>query len=123
MISEKIRYIPTDLSVVVSSDSGYLKVTDPVTKKPLSKIYVKTFSQGLDGSVSFYKDGYTDMRGVFDYASLNENKLDSISRFAVLVLSSKLGAIDKVVPKPTKQGIYERVTTSIGQQDQKADVY
>ena len=44
LISEKIRYIPTDLRVIVSSDSGYLKVTDPATKKPLSKIYVKTFS-------------------------------------------------------------------------------
>ena len=42
-----------------------------------------------DGRVKFYKDGYTDFRGKFDYASLNTGQLDDVDRFAVLVLDDQ----------------------------------
>ena len=37
-------------------------------KKPLSKVYVKVFAD-VNGTPTFYKNGYTDLRGKFDYAS------------------------------------------------------
>ena len=54
-----------------------------------------------DGSVRFYKDGYTDLRGRFDYSSLNTNELDFVANFALLVLSDEYGAVvrEAVPPK------------------------
>ena len=53
-----------------------------------------------DGSVRFYKDGYTDLRGRFDYASLSTNDLDFVDRFSVLILSDDLGAVVKEALPP-----------------------
>ena len=39
----------------------------------MSKDYVKVYGRAQDGSVKFFKDGYTDLRGKFDYVSLNTN--------------------------------------------------
>jgi hypothetical protein len=60
--------------------------------KPLSKVYVKCFSKNNSSQVKFYKDGYTDMRGTFDYASLNLESQKGISKFALLVSSKENGA-------------------------------
>ena len=50
---------------------------------------------------SFFKDGYTDIRGVFDYASLTNDKLQSVKRFAILVMSEEKGAyITEANPPP-----------------------
>ena len=52
-----------------------------------------------DGTVKFYKDGYTDLRGRFDYASVSTLDKQPISRFAVLVLSEEHGAtIREAIP-------------------------
>jgi hypothetical protein len=53
-----------------------------------------------DGSIRFYKDGYTDLRGRFDYSSLNTNELDSVRRFSVLILSKDHGAIVREAAPP-----------------------
>ncbi len=55
------------------------------------KVYVKAFAKNNDGSVSFYKDGYTDLIGKFDYASLNTNSLSNIKKFSIFVMSDDLG--------------------------------
>jgi hypothetical protein len=36
---------------------------------------VKVFAQNKDGSEKFYKDGYTDIRGLFEYAQTSGDKL------------------------------------------------
>ena len=46
-----------------------------------------------DGRVQFYKDGYTDLRGRFDYGSLSTNELEQVSKFSILVMSDAHGAI------------------------------
>jgi len=43
--------------------------------KPLSRVYVKAFAKDNSSNVTFYKDGYTDLVGRFDYASLNTSVL------------------------------------------------
>jgi hypothetical protein len=53
-----------------------------------------------DGEVKFYKDGYTDLRGKFDYASLSTNDLDNVDRFALLVLHDQQGAIVREASPP-----------------------
>jgi hypothetical protein len=55
-----------------------------------------------DGSVGFYKDGYTDLRGRFDYVSLNTDELDRVEKFAMLILSEKSGAIVKEASPPKR---------------------
>lgn len=67
-----------------------IKVQDQ-SGKYLSKIYVKTFAKEKSGKVIFYKDGYTDLRGRFDYASLNPESLKNVDRFAIFVMSDDLG--------------------------------
>src|SRR6185437_9482148 len=71
---------------------GSLKVADTVNGKPLTKVYVKVYAKLADGSVKFHKDGYTDLRGRFDYASVNTPERQAIQRFAVLILSDDHGA-------------------------------
>jgi hypothetical protein len=58
----------------------------------LPSTYVKVYARKRGGSVEFYKDGYTDLRGWFDYASLSTTDLDNVERFAILVCSDKSGA-------------------------------
>jgi acyl-CoA-binding protein len=72
---------------------GQLKVLRKDQNKPLSKVYVKVYSQSRGGSVDFYKDGYTDLKGRFDYTSLSTNQLDSVEKFSILVMSNEFGAI------------------------------
>ncbi|MCI5223297.1 MAG: hypothetical protein D3924_11635, partial [Candidatus Electrothrix sp. AR4] len=72
--------------------------------KPLSKVYVKVYARSGSGKgkAVFYKDGYTDLRGRFDYTSLNSDQLDSVSRFAVLILSEEHGALVREVGVPQR---------------------
>ena len=55
-----------------------------------------------DGSVRFYKDGYTDLRGYFDYTSLNTNELDAVQRFSILILSETHGALVREAAPPKR---------------------
>ena len=55
-----------------------------------------------DGSVRFYKDGYTDLRGRFDYTSLNTNELDAVERFSLLILSDEHGAVVREASPPKR---------------------
>ena len=42
--------------------------------------------------MKFHKDGYTDHRGRFDYASVSTPEPQPVNRFAVLVLDEGRGA-------------------------------
>lgn len=44
----------------------------------LSKVYVKVYAKTKSG-VKFFKDGYTDLRGKFDYASVSTSDLGQLS--------------------------------------------
>ena len=81
-------------------ESGHRR--DLKTGKPIPKTYVKVYARLRDGRVKFYKDGYTDLRGRFDYTSLNTNELDIVQRFAVLVASDKNGALVREAAPPKR---------------------
>ena len=55
-----------------------------------------------DGEVRFHKDGYTDLRGRFDYASVSDDPNAGAERYAVLVLDEQLGAVIRDVAPPAR---------------------
>ena len=75
--------------------------------KPLPKAYVKVYARHKGGDVRFLKDGYTDLRGRFDYVSVSEDSaggqdVGALERLAILVLSENNGAAVREAdpPKP-----------------------
>jgi hypothetical protein len=55
-----------------------------------------------DGSIKFFKDGYTDIRGRFDYLSLNTSELDAVEKFAILILNEEYGALIRETAPPKR---------------------
>jgi hypothetical protein len=60
---------------------------------------------------SFYKDGYTDMRGSFDYARLNTDKLGGVDKFAILVVGDEgKGLVVRECGPPSQVGKFSEGT-------------
>jgi hypothetical protein len=96
------RYFANALDVRCLETFGQVVVTTPGTTTPLQKAYVKVFAKLADGTVRFHKDGYTDLRGRFDYASLSDDPNAGAVRYAVLVLDPQRGAVIRDVAPPAK---------------------
>ena len=64
-------YHANTLKLVVAENYGRLETRDSASDRALGKTYVKVYARLKNGTVRFFKDGYTDLRGRFDYASLN----------------------------------------------------
>lgn len=89
------------LNTYVSESFGQLQVSDSTSRQPVSGAYIKVYARAADGQVSFYKDGYSDLRGRFDYATLSAPELSGVQRFAILVLDAERGATLHDVAPPT----------------------
>jgi hypothetical protein len=94
-------FYSNSLSVQVIEPYGTVKVTSKNGNTPLPMTYCKIYARNKDRSVSFYKDGYTDLRGKFDYASLSTNKLPNVDRFSILVMSEVNGACVREAKPPS----------------------
>ncbi len=90
----------TAMRAQLFENEGQLRVTRESDGQPLSKVYVKTYARMKDGSAKFYKDGYTDLRGRFDYTSLSTDELDQVDRFSLLVMSDDHGAVVREAAPP-----------------------
>ena len=98
--TRSLPYYANAMDVRVTENYGQLRVAD-AAGKPLAKVYVKVYARLADGQVKFHKDGYTDLRGRFDYASVSTPEKLPISRFAILVLSNDRGAqVREAAPPP-----------------------
>jgi hypothetical protein len=86
-------YFANAMSVRLLENYGQLVALDPATGRGLPKVYVKVYARLADGSVKFHKDGYTDLRGRFDFTSVSTPERQPISRFAILALSEERGAL------------------------------
>jgi hypothetical protein len=95
-------YYANSLAVQLIENYGQVKVAGQKDGAPLSGVYVKVFVRLKDGRVRFYKDGYTDLRGRFDYCSLNTGELDQADKFALLIMSETDGAVIREA-SPAKQ--------------------
>jgi hypothetical protein len=89
------------LKTYVSEGFGQLQVSDRTGGQPVSTAYVKVYARDKAGRVQFHKDGYTDLRGRFDYATLSAGDLSRVDRFAILVLDPERGATLHDVAPPT----------------------
>jgi 5-hydroxyisourate hydrolase-like protein (transthyretin family) len=86
--------------VNVIEQYGQVKVTNATTGKPLAKVYVKAYVRTQDGQVKFHRDGYTDIRGRFDFATVSTPEKSAPQRFSVLVLSDEFGAVIREAAPP-----------------------
>lgn len=93
-------YYAHSLAVQMSENYGHMKVGHQESGKVLPSTYVKVYAQMNDGSVKFWKDGYTDLRGRFDYVSLSNQPLDTVQRFSTLILNDEHGAIVRTATPP-----------------------
>ena len=79
------------LDVQVARERGRLRVRD-TQGRPLAAAYVKVYARDAGGgTVKFHKDGYTDLRGLFDYASVSSDSEFKPDEFAILVLHDTAG--------------------------------
>lgn len=81
-----------NLKVTVHEEDGVLRVVHRETGVPLEATYVKVFSRDTFGSVEFYKDGYTDLRGEFDYLRQTTDSLRGGVEFAILIVHPEFGS-------------------------------
>ncbi|MGV3659918.1 MAG: autotransporter-associated beta strand repeat-containing protein [Prosthecobacter sp.] len=122
-------YHANTLKLSLTENYGRLETRDSTTDKPLPKAYVKVYARLNNGTVRFFKDGYTDLRGRFDYASLNgpENndgprpmpyepgpangldhqmlkptELNNVEKLSLLILSDTHGALTREVSPPER---------------------
>jgi len=68
---------------------------------PLPKTYVKVYQKTNGGEVKFFKDGYTDLRGRFDYAQLSGTSIANVEKFAVFISNDDYGSLIKEANKPS----------------------
>jgi hypothetical protein len=97
-----VPYFANNLSVRFLENFGQVAVTTADGGAPLPKAYVKVFARLQDGTVRFHKDGYTDLRGRFDYASLSDDPNLAAQRYAVLVLDEQRGAVIREIAPPAR---------------------
>jgi len=88
-------YYANTMNVRLEENYGQIKVMEQVSENPLPTVYVKVYGRMKNGEVRFFKDGYTDLRGRFDYTSLNTNELDHVEKLSILLVSEKNGSVVK----------------------------
>jgi hypothetical protein len=98
-VKKAASHFATSLKVQVLELYGQVKVSSPELR-PLPLTYVKAFARLKTGEIQFYKDGYTDIRGRFDFVSLNTNLLKSIEKFALFVEHEEYGSLTAVADPP-----------------------
>jgi len=101
-----LTYFSTSLKVQFIENYGQVKVTDS-ENKPLAKVYIKCFAKTKAGVVNFYKDGYTNLRGRFDYALTNAGDVNTIEKFSILIMSDDFGSLIKEIDPPSTLGKFD----------------
>ena len=87
------RNIVTPGSVDVQLVREYRQIRARDAKaRPVPGAYVKVYARcGATGETRFHKDGYTDLRGAFDYASVSTDSDSRPSEYAIFVDAPGLG--------------------------------
>jgi hypothetical protein len=97
-----VAHYAHDLGVQIAHAYGQLRVVRASTGAPMPAVYIKVYGRERSGKVAFYKDGYTDLRGRWDYATLSTDDLDRVERFAILIASDDAGATIAETPPPAR---------------------
>jgi hypothetical protein len=86
--------LSSSLVVMITESLGELKVIDNNFQSVI-KAYVKVYVELKESEVQFYKDGYTDLNGKFNYLALNTDQLKKARKFYIFVSEEKQGAVIK----------------------------
>jgi hypothetical protein len=95
-------YFANSLALQLLENYGQLRLTHQNTGAPLPQVYVKVYARTPAGDIRFYKDGYTDFRGRFDYTSLNTGDLEAVEKLSLLVISDTDGALIREANPPKR---------------------
>ncbi|KAJ4457928.1 putative ATP-dependent RNA helicase RhlE [Paratrimastix pyriformis] len=101
-LTRVVTHYSHGLEVALHETQGRLTVRTAAGSAPLPRCYVKAYGRTAAGQAFFYKDGYTDLCGTFDYATLSTDELDRVERFALLVLSEAHGALVREAAPPAR---------------------
>jgi len=92
MVLSKPNY-DNHLRIEISESLEQIRVFNKTSGKPIPKAYVKCYAQTPDAPEGrFLKDGYTDLRGRFDYARVSSDEMKFCKGLAILVLTDSAGA-------------------------------
>ncbi|KAF9577724.1 hypothetical protein BGW38_006880, partial [Lunasporangiospora selenospora] len=107
-------YYSQTIAVQCLERTGTIRVVTKAQGQPIRGGYVKVYAEMKQGDkvTTFWKDGYTDLVGRFDYAQVstavkaggsnnsNGSKFAEVKRFVVFIDGGKEGCIVKTVPVP-----------------------
>jgi len=94
-------YNDNSLDVQVAEEEGEIRVLHARTQQPVQQAYCKVYAQNLmSDKKEFFKDGYTDIRGRFDYRTLSTDQLRQTKRIAILISTEESGSVIKEVAVP-----------------------
>ena len=88
------------LAIGMFENYGQIQVRVEETALPLAKAYVKVYAQTSNGAVRFHKDGYTDLRGRFDYVSQSNRANGGIVKYSILIMSEENGSVIRQANPP-----------------------
>lgn len=88
IVTKNIIYSPKIVNTVFSKNSGQVKVSQLEKSLKSPTIYVKVFAKLKNGNVLFYKDGYCNSKGIFDYVSVNNSNVGNVEKFLILIFNS-----------------------------------
>ena len=94
-------YFSCSLKVAVKEKYSEIRVSD-TNDSSVPMVYIKVFSKDYNGNIKFFKDGYTDMRGKFEYGYSNSDNLTNIDKLSMLILSDKHGSTIKECKLPVR---------------------
>ena len=98
--SKSRAYFAHSMSVQVTENYGQLRIATKESGAPIPKTYIKVYAKSADGRTAFFKDGYTDLRGRFDYATQSNSPLDGITQFSILIMSEEHGTTVRQASPP-----------------------
>lgn len=88
-------YSYNSLSVAVTPEQGRIKIADKDSLTSLSRVYVKVFVKTSDGRVNFFRDGYTDVTGGFNYFDVRGGGVGNIQKFSIFAEDRQKGKPEK----------------------------
>ena len=96
-------YLDHQLIVQIKQNYGKLKVLTMENENKLiyvSGSYIQVFAL-INDEYEFYKDGYTDIRGGFDYVFISTDQLEKTQKFALFISHQQYGSFvtEADVPK------------------------
>ena len=87
------------LLVLLSSKTGQLRVYEKESRKPIASCYVKVYAKTRQGC-EFLKDGYTDIRGYFDYFSVSTDVGDRATDLSIFIDKEGYGSCIRETKPP-----------------------